>query len=64
MLALNKIASGMGNLALQEVDVRQPNPGEMLIKIKASGLCGTDMSVYKGAGNLCSTYEFSNNFRT
>lgn len=58
MLALNKIASGMGNLALQEVDVRQPNPGEMLIKIKASGLCGTDMSVYKGAGTYAQRMSF------
>ncbi|WAB99752.1 alcohol dehydrogenase catalytic domain-containing protein [Pseudomonas putida] len=50
MLALNKTAAGLGNVSLQEIDVRRPSAGEMLVKVKASGLCGTDMSVYKGAG--------------
>lgn len=58
MLALNKIASGLGNLQLQQVEIRAPQAGEMLIKIKASGLCGTDMSVYKGAGSYAQRMNF------
>lgn len=58
MLALNKIGSGMGQVALQQIDIRPPGPDEMLIKIKASGLCGTDMSVYKGAGAYAQRMRF------
>lgn len=58
MRALNKIGRGMGQVALQEQDVRRPHSDEMLIKVKVSGLCGTDMSVYKGAGAYAERMSF------
>lgn len=58
MLAFKKIASGMGQVELQDVDVQLPRAGEILLKIKASGLCGTDMSVYKGAGAYAQRMSF------
>lgn len=50
MLALNKIQPGVNGLAVIERDVREPGPGEMLVRVHASGVCGTDMQLYHGAG--------------
>lgn len=35
-------------LEIQEVDIPQIGPGEVLIKVKACGICGTDFSIYTG----------------
>ncbi len=37
-----------GKLEIQEVDIPQIGPGEVLIKVKACGICGTDFSIYTG----------------
>ena len=36
------------DLQLVEEDVPKPGPGEVLIKVKAAGICGTDAHILKG----------------
>jgi S-(hydroxymethyl)glutathione dehydrogenase/alcohol dehydrogenase len=43
------VASGVGQpLVIDEVDLRSPGPGEVLVQMKASGLCHTDLSIIEG----------------
>lgn len=44
-LALVKTRRGEGFLELREVPVPRPGPGEVLIEVKACGICGTDIHV-------------------
>jgi 2-desacetyl-2-hydroxyethyl bacteriochlorophyllide A dehydrogenase len=46
MRALIKTAPGRGNVAVLETDRPVPGPGETLVRIARSGLCGTDLLVY------------------
>ena len=46
MRALVKTACGVGNVAIREVSVREPEPDEILIKVKYCGVCGTDLHIY------------------
>lgn len=46
MLAARFLA--INNLQLTEEDVPKPGPGEVLIKVKAAGICGTDAHIIKG----------------
>jgi len=52
MRALIKTAPGAGNLSIADVPVPQPGPGDALVHIRRSGLCGTDLlvcdDVYRG----------------
>lgn len=50
MLALSKVAAGTGGLAVRECDPREPDEGEVLLKVHAAGVCGTDMQIYHGYG--------------
>jgi L-iditol 2-dehydrogenase len=45
MLALVKTAKGVGNIELREVPVPKYGPNEVLIEVKAAGICGTDIHV-------------------
>lgn len=45
MLGLFKTAKGPGNMALLETPVPEPKPNEVLIEIKAAGICGTDIHI-------------------
>jgi len=45
MRALTKTASGVGNLSVLDTPVPAPGPGEALVRIHRSGLCGTDLLV-------------------
>lgn len=47
MLVMAKTKSEVGGIELGTRKVRAPGPGEMLLQIKAAGLCGTDMQIYK-----------------
>ncbi|MBV9505214.1 MAG: alcohol dehydrogenase catalytic domain-containing protein [Acidobacteriia bacterium] len=38
-----------GALAWEEVPVREPRPGEVQVRITHSGVCGTDLKIFKGA---------------
>jgi L-iditol 2-dehydrogenase len=46
MQALVKIQKGVGFLELRDVKEPTPGPGEVLIAIKACGICGTDIHVW------------------
>jgi 2-desacetyl-2-hydroxyethyl bacteriochlorophyllide A dehydrogenase len=46
MRALIKTAPGVGNLAVIDAPMPVPAPGEALVRIRRSGLCGTDLLVY------------------
>lgn len=45
MQALVKTQKGVGFLELREVPVPKPGPGEVLIAVKAAGICATDVHV-------------------
>jgi len=45
MHALVKTAPGVGNLELQDVSIPQNNPDEVLIRVKACGICGSDLKI-------------------
>ena len=42
------VYKGPENLALEERDVPEPAPGEVLIETKAVGICGSDVGIYYG----------------
>ena len=48
MKALVKTDRGPGNLQLQELDKPRPSSGEVLIRVKAAGVCGTDIKIHRG----------------
>ena len=41
----------LGNRKLEVADIPDPTPGpgEVILEIKASGMCGSDLRVYRGA---------------
>ena len=45
MKARAAVADGSGGYRVDEVDVGDPGPGEVLVAIKASGVCHTDLKV-------------------
>ncbi len=45
MRALVKAAPGVGHVELRDVPVRQPEPDELLVRVKYCGLCGTDLHI-------------------
>lgn len=50
MLTLSKVEAGVNGLAIVRKAIREPEAGEILIKVQVAGVCGTDMQVYHGAG--------------
>lgn len=46
MRALTKTAPGVGHLEVIETEIPIPGPGEALVRVCRSGLCGTDLLVY------------------
>ncbi len=52
MKAIVKYDGNPGSLAVKDVPVPEPGPGEVLLKIKATGICHTDITIlmneYKG----------------
>jgi threonine dehydrogenase-like Zn-dependent dehydrogenase len=46
--AIVKTDAGAGAYAVQEMLVPKPGPCEVLVQVKATGLCYTDMSILKG----------------
>jgi len=45
MLGLFKTAKGQGNMELCEAPVPEPKANEVLLEIKAAGICGTDIHI-------------------
>jgi L-iditol 2-dehydrogenase len=46
MKGLFKTATGKGHMEIRETDVPKPGPGEVLIEVKAAGICGSDLHIY------------------
>ncbi len=42
-----KVASGVGNIEVRDIDEPQPGPNDVKIEIRAAGICGTDIHIYK-----------------
>jgi (R,R)-butanediol dehydrogenase / meso-butanediol dehydrogenase / diacetyl reductase len=42
------VYTGVESLKLQEWPKPEPNPGEMLVKVRYAGICGTDMMIHAG----------------
>src|SRR6266542_4735104 len=45
MKALLKVAPGPGNLELRDIPVPEPRPGEVVFKVAATGICGSDLHI-------------------
>lgn len=45
MLALQKVAKGVGHIELRDVDEPSPQPGWVKIEVKAAAICGTDLHI-------------------
>jgi L-iditol 2-dehydrogenase len=46
MEALMKVARGVGNVELRQIDEPAPGSGQVLIEVRAAGICGTDLHIY------------------
>lgn len=47
MKAVMKVASGIGNVELRDIDEPHAGAGQVTIAVKAAGICGTDLHIYK-----------------
>lgn len=45
------LADGAGNNVVETLDDPTPGPGEVLIAVRASGLCGSDLPILEGASS-------------
>lgn len=48
MKAIVKCKEGPGNIALMDMPIPSPGYGEVLIKVRATSICGTDVHINKG----------------
>jgi len=55
--AVVKTAPGPGNLAYMDFPDPEVRPGEVVIEVKATGICGTDMSLYAWAESMVREYR-------
>jgi len=53
MQALMKVRPGVGNLELRTIADPEPEAGEVLLKVHAAGLCGTDIHIYHDEFSSC-----------
>jgi threonine 3-dehydrogenase len=49
MLCIRKIDRGVGHLSVDHIDQPEAGPSEVLLKVSAAGICGTDMHIYHWA---------------
>jgi len=47
---------GPRQIVIEEVAIPQPAPGEALVRVAACGICGSDVSFYKGAPDYSISY--------
>lgn len=47
MKAVMKVARGVGNIELRDIEEPTPQLGQVKIKVRAAGICGTDLHIYK-----------------
>ncbi|MPZ52607.1 MAG: alcohol dehydrogenase catalytic domain-containing protein [Acidimicrobiia bacterium] len=43
------VLRGWNDLAVESIEIPEPEPGEVLLRVAACGLCGTDLKMVKGA---------------
>ncbi len=41
-----QVLKGIENLSFEEVSLKKPGPGELLIRVRACAICGTDIKIY------------------
>ena len=46
---------GKENIRVEEIEALKPKAGEVMVEIKACGVCGTDMHIYAGAEGAAKT---------
>jgi L-iditol 2-dehydrogenase len=46
MIAVRKLARGVGNIELQEVPEPHAGDGQVVIEVDSAGICGTDLHIY------------------
>ncbi len=46
MKALMKVARGVGNVEVREIDEPSPGAGHVKLAVRAAGICGTDLHIY------------------
>ncbi len=44
-VALGKLAPGVGNIGLRQQTVPSPRPGQVIVEVLATGICGTDLHI-------------------
>ncbi len=47
MKAVMKVALGVGNIEVRDIPEPTAGEGQVVIRVKAAGICGTDMHIYK-----------------
>lgn len=57
MKAVVKTAPGPGNLVYTDFREPEVQPGHVVIEVKATGICGTDMSLYTWAESMVREYR-------
>ena len=46
MLAVVKVAPGVGNVEVRDMEEPATEPGQVKIGVRAAGICGTDLHIY------------------
>lgn len=46
MKAVMKVDTGVGHVELRDIPEPAPGPGQVLMRVKAAGICGTDLHIY------------------
>jgi L-iditol 2-dehydrogenase len=47
MKAIMKVEPGIGNVEVRDIPEPEPGPGQVKLRVRAAGLCGTDLHIYK-----------------
>jgi threonine 3-dehydrogenase len=50
---------GAGEIALEDVPVPHPGPGDVLLRVDACALCGTDVRAYRDGGEVIPGHEIA-----
>ena len=46
MKAIVKLARGPGHVELKQVDEPRPGPGQVMVRVEAAGVCGSDLHIF------------------
>jgi L-iditol 2-dehydrogenase len=47
MMGLCKTAEGVGNLEYRDMPIPEPGEGQVLIEVRAAGICGSDLHIFR-----------------